>query len=980
MRLLTAAFVLLICMTPDIVAQDKEPDAKARAKYAVVVSNKLYEKEDDGAAKWPDVIDKLKKKYKATVFRFEGSPDSDGSLRKELARYQPYYVCFVSRPEHCGRNFVQSAIKLMHSLDDDPYDDAIWAILTGYTADDALEIVKSKPLTVKCHLSHVGGGWLEWFESGVSFNEGAQFDKRVKKKGKAPEKVEGPADTTEQWVKEVNGNKVDIVSSSGHATERDWQMGYKYRSGRIVPAGKGSLAGVASDGKRHDIKTSNPKIYFSPGNCLIAHIPSNLKDCMCLSWIHNGCRQFFGHVDLQTRWCAAWGIATYFFSLQDAYTFSEAVYVNRVASRYVADTYQKGQEKQYHDRCLNITVLYGDPAWSARMKRSTDPLYEVGQKTAKTEDGGLRITITVSFKRDCTFNERYVKPPVALLSQPISNWKVEKSDAKATVVCDNFIMLDLTGNKYGKGDKVAATVVCEPVDGFGLDPSTAADYAYLDSGRRSSPLAQSGAKTEVKGLPLGQLCFHEGQIWSRYLSFDPVGRTLRTHESLPEETFQAGGMCSDGKLLWILDTLSGKLCPFEVRSKDGKSRLAPAGGEALSLPCTRAAAVTFAKGDFYVLDTMHNKIFVVGAKGETKGGIISPSDAVADLAYDGAYFWAADDKRKAVYMFDEHGVIILNVPLSFTPKGIAHDGKTLWISSAGGTCALLQLKLNKKQKYTLGASMDSDITFSAIGRESCHIAIPQNSNRQEVQGRITATGKPETVEDNWKQKALKFAGDGSWTLRVRLHDIRYYVLPEQAGDFSGIPKTILDAYTVDGEMLKLTSKPVKEAAQDVEQLVKKWKKKRTPYWVARCAYEYLIQKVHYERLPGWVDAPTLLVRGVGTCSPISFTYVALCRALGLPARFSAGTRYRGKDPCIDQEFHRWCEIYLPNYGWVPVDPSGTGKSPSPLTSIARWGSVPCTDLVMTRGGGGSSIFGWAYNGAGGPLQASWSNVKSSKGK
>jgi hypothetical protein len=983
-------FSLLLCAVP-VLAQGKPPaeekpkqrkpeqlEREAKRKYAIVVTNSLFADEKGADAKWQKVVKELKKKYSAKVFKFDGLPHSNETLKKELADYHPYYVCFVSKPQHCGRNFAKSVIRFMRALDSDPYDDAIWAILTGYTADDALKIVKAEPLEVKRHLSHVGGGWLEWFERGVSFNEGKQFEKTVKEKGKKPQKAKGPGDTTEQWVKDVNSNKVDLISTSGHATERDWQMGYNYRSGKIVPAGKGKLAGVASNRQRFGIKTSNPKIYFSPGNCLIAHIPSNLMDCMCLSWIHNGCYHFFGHVGLQGRMCTAWGIGSYFFALQDTFTFAEAVYVNRIASRYVNEHHQTGREKQGYDRCLGITVLYGDPAWQAKMKRTTDPLYEIKLDIAEGEAGRKKLTMTVELKRKCKFNARYTKPPIALLPYRISGWKVEKPDAVKTVVADNFIMLDLTGKEYQKGDKVIATVTCKVHKQASVDATKAKNYAYLSSDQDSSPLVQVGSNMTITDVPFGSVCFHKGTLWSRYLRFDPKTKSLSTYD-MPEATrFQTGGFCSDGNLLWLLDTRLKKLRGFAVEEKEGKLQLSPSPANVLDLPCREPTAVTFTNGSFYVLDKTHKKVFVIDKKGQTRGGFPAPSETVTDMAYDGRYFWVVDEKRKAAYMFEEHGVIILYLPLQFVPKGIAYDGKSLWISTAAKKNTLYRFRLNEKQKYTLGGWMEAEVAFRVTGNSTCHVALPENSNRQKIVAKIALSKTAQIMEDNWQQKAAKFAGGGEWRLRARLHQIRYNIIPEQVGDFSKIPEAIRKAYTVDGKMLKLTSEPVKEAKQEVEQLVKKWKKKRNPYWVARCAYEYLIRKVHYERTPGWVDAPTLLVRTTGTCSPISFAYVAICRALGLPARFSAGTRYRGKDPCVDQEFHRWCEVYLPNYGWVPVDPSATGKSPSPLTAVTRWGHVPNTDLVMTRGGGGSTVFGWAYNAAGGRMQAHWSNIERSK--
>jgi hypothetical protein len=642
------------------------------------------------------------------------------------------------------------------------------------------------------------------------------------------------------------------------------------------------------------------------------------------------------------------------------------------------EKHQKGREKQYHKRCLGITVLYGDPAWQVKMKRTTEPLYDLKLDIVDTQKGRKKITIILAFNRDCTFNERYVKPPVALLQNPVSDWKVEKSDANETIVADNFIMLDLTGKQYKKGDKVVAVVTCRILEAKSIDASKAKNYTYLSKNENASALTQIGDEVVASGVPIGSLCYHGGILWSKYLHFTPGEMAPCTYEMPGEKAFRTDNLCSDGKFLWSLDTWQKKLQGFAVKKREGKLRLQPEPGKVLSLPWANPAAVTFANGNFYILDSMHKKIFVIGTTGETKGGFPVPSETVTDMAYDGKYFWAVDGKRKTAYMFEEHGVIVLRLPLPFAPAGIAHDGESLWISSAGKNNALYQLRLNDKQKYTRGKWMDAEVRFSIRGPGACYIALPEDSNRQKVAGKITLLETSEIVADNWKQKAAKFSGKGQWKLRVRLFRIRYNIIPERVGKFSEIPKEIHDAYTIDGDMLKLTSEPLKEAKQEVEKLIKKWKKERNPYWVARCAYEYLIQKVHYERIPGWIDAPTLLARGTGTCSPISFAYVAICRALGLPARFSAGTRYRGKDPCIDQEFHRWCEVYLPNFGWVPVDPSATGKSPSPHTAITRWGYVPETDLVMTRGGGGSTIFGWAYNGAGGQPQAHWSNTKSSK--
>jgi hypothetical protein len=448
---------LAMCDAPLISGEPKKstPAKKnLKSRYAIAVANSFYNKRDK---KWLKVVDKLKEKYSAKVFKFAGRPDASPTLKKEFAEYRPHYVCFVSKPRQCGGEFVKSVIRFMSTIDNDPYDDAVWAILTGYTADDALKIVNAKPLKVKRHLSHFGSGALKWFESGVSFSEGKKFDKWEKKKGKPVKKVRGPADTTQQWVSAVNKNKVDIITTSGHATVRDWKMGYSYKSGRIVPAGRGRLMGASSTGRRFSIKTSNPKIYAGIGNCWIANIPSKLMDCMCLSWIHNGAYHFFGHVEPQARSCTAtWGIRFYFFALQDAYTFSEAVFANRIGSRYVLNNHSTGKQRGW-PRCLNITVLYGDPAWDTRMKRATDLVYDMKLDVKDADQGRKKITFTVTVN----IKGKIDHPPVAILPFFISNWSVEKSNAAKTVVADNFILLDLYGKEYKKGEKITATITCK---------------------------------------------------------------------------------------------------------------------------------------------------------------------------------------------------------------------------------------------------------------------------------------------------------------------------------------------------------------------------------------------------------------------------------------------------------------------------------------------------------------------------------------
>ncbi len=96
---------------------------------------------------------------------------------------------------------------------------------------------------------------------------------------------------------------------------------------------------------------------------------------------------------------------------------------------------------------------------------------------------------------------------------------------------------------------------------------------------------------------------------------------------------------------------------------------------------------------------------------------------------------------------------------------------------------------------------------------------------------------------------------------------------------------------------------------------------------ATAIYDYLVE--HGERdanlsFCGNGDVCELLKNLRGKCVDFSSVFVALARSAGIPAREILGTRIY-KDGDITGAYHCRAEFYLPNYGWVPVDPSDVAK-------------------------------------------------------
>ncbi|MFT3867393.1 MAG: transglutaminase family protein [Nibricoccus sp.] len=61
----------------------------------------------------------------------------------------------------------------------------------------------------------------------------------------------------------------------------------------------------------------------------------------------------------------------------------------------------------------------------------------------------------------------------------------------------------------------------------------------------------------------------------------------------------------------------------------------------------------------------------------------------------------------------------------------------------------------------------------------------------------------------------------------------------------------------------------------------------------------------------------------GVCQDFAHVMIGLCRALKIPARYVSGYLYNGPADELKgaQASHAWLEVYLPDHGWIGVDPT-----------------------------------------------------------
>lgn len=74
----------------------------------------------------------------------------------------------------------------------------------------------------------------------------------------------------------------------------------------------------------------------------------------------------------------------------------------------------------------------------------------------------------------------------------------------------------------------------------------------------------------------------------------------------------------------------------------------------------------------------------------------------------------------------------------------------------------------------------------------------------------------------------------------------------------------------------------------------------------------------------------------GVCQDFSHVMLGMCRAVGIPARYASGYLYNGpRDHLVGaQASHAWCEVYLPDSGWIGFDPTNNTLADARYVKVA----------------------------------------------
>ncbi|MDO5308993.1 MAG: C25 family cysteine peptidase [Planctomycetia bacterium] len=426
-------------------------DSSMKLGYAIVATPAVMEDEQ-----WKGVVDSLKAKreadYNVATILW------DDNLLETLKSVYPRYVAFVMKPEEASIERSVAIWRLSRQMNDDPYGDFLWGIITGFEPKDALRLTQVEDMLVTRALGGTSIA-LDYFESGVVFDEGKKNHWRVKEPGQeAVDKNDAPDDTTHAIAEALNDAQLFVTS--GHASERNWSIGYAYKNGFFV-AQNGNLYGAPSNDKPFEIHAQGSKIHLASGNCLLGHVDK--PDCLALALMRNA------NVDMLVGYLVptwfgymGWGIQDYYIEQPGRYTVAEAFYANNQALLYLLEqetTKAASEEKASQENTQfrqglaydrDVVVLYGDPAWRNPLKTQDSGWKQ--ELVCEKNDAGKdvwRLTIT-PLKGEKTYglldgngSERSGRPVIQIFPQKIDRPVLVEGSEFAPVLTENFILIPL---------------------------------------------------------------------------------------------------------------------------------------------------------------------------------------------------------------------------------------------------------------------------------------------------------------------------------------------------------------------------------------------------------------------------------------------------------------------------------------------------------------------------------------------------------
>lgn len=193
------------------------------------------------------------------------------------------------------------------------------------------------------------------------------------------------------------------------------------------------------------------------------------------------------------------------------------------------------------------------------------------------------------------------------------------------------------------------------------------------------------------------------------------------------------------------------------------------------------------------------------------------------------------------------------------------------------------------------------------------------------------------LEEKEGEKSYLF----SWkNLKSGTYDYRLEASIKNSQQFPKVYKKINFPFYVPDEIKQYTQATKKTESDDFE--IKETANKlaagetdayKLIFKIANFVHEQITYDEAY-----WQDvwsAKEVLQTKRGVCDEFTNLFIALVRSLGIPARYIVGSVYTNIPTVNDFQYHAWAEVWFPDIGWVPFDPT-----------FAEYGWIDPTHIIV----------------------------------
>jgi len=255
-------------------------------------------------------------------------------------------------------------------------------------------------------------------------------------------------------------------------------------------------------------------------------------------------------------------------------------------------------------------------------------------------------------------------------------------------------------------------------------------------------------------------------------------------------------------------------------------------------------------------------------------------------------------------------------------------------------------KFKDKRSYTISYSVDVKITeASRPNTLYLWIPLPVTSASQRKVTLVSRSTDP-FVENHKGVSLFKLDNLAAGTthtvnisFNVEVYAVETGMKPVSIRQGKGPIQT---AYTQSTSLIPADNSQIKTAVASIIG------KEQNPYIIARLLYDWMIKNINMVDTPlNSSGAVTALVQKKADPYSAALLYTAMARAAKLPCIPAAGVLINRQSQTTR---HYWAEIWIEDFGWLPVDPVlGAGTSSETDLANFYFGNIDSQRITFSRG-------------------------------